>query len=523
VLLLARVLPDEPESLLGRVVQRFDLIVLLLFPFCLYRFTVAFEPASRRLAVVIHVLTALLVAATIALPRLPEDGEPQPWWFTAYVVAFVLHWAFLSLLVVWRLWRAGRGLPGVARRRMEMLGFGAAAITVALVLVAVFADAGVETELAAQVIVLLSAVAFLLGIAPPTVVRFGWRRHEQQRLQRAVGSLMGVVASEHEVAERVLEPMAAIVGARAVTLRNEAGDVVGSHEAPELAGQESASEQLELDLPSGSLTVRTSPYAPFFGDDELRLLRTLGALTGLALDRARLFAHEREARVALERADQLKSGFIALAAHELRSPVATAAGIAETLTRHRGRFDESSREQLEDAMAAQMNRLVVLVEQLLDLSRLDAEVVSIRPQRLHVRDRVEQVVLAAVGGSSAVEVAIDPELEADVDPEAFDRIVSNLVTNAIRYGAEPIRVDALRSDRHFRLIVEDRGEGVPSEFVPSLFERFTRSDESRDRAAGTGLGLAIARSYAQAHRGDLFYEPAQPRGARFQLVLPAAS
>jgi len=85
-----------------------------------------------------------------------------------------------------------------------------------------------------------------------------------------------------------------------------------------------------------------------------------------------------------------------------------------------------------------------------------------------------------------------------------------------------VRVRAEQNDRHFRLTVEDSGEGVPAEFVPDLFERFSRSDASRARANGTGLGLAIARSYARAHGGELVYEPAQPRGARFAVVLPAA-
>jgi signal transduction histidine kinase len=68
--------------------------------------------------------------------------------------------------------------------------------------------------------------------------------------------------------------------------------------------------------------------------------------------------------------------------------------------------------------------------------------------------------------------------------------------------------------------VEDRGPGVPPEFVPDLFERFTRSTKAQERGLGTGLGLAIARSYAHAHRGELVYEPALPTGARFELVLP---
>jgi Signal transduction histidine kinase len=82
-------------------------------------------------------------------------------------------------------------------------------------------------------------------------------------------------------------------------------------------------------------------------------------------------------------------------------------------------------------------------------------------------------------------------------------------------------VRAEQTDRHFRLSVEDRGAGVPEEFVPDLFERFSRNQDTAADAVGTGLGLAIARSYARAHGGDLLYEHALPHGARFLLVLPA--
>ena len=112
------------------------------------------------------------------------------------------------------------------------------------------------------------------------------------------------------------------------------------------------------------------------------------------------------------------------------------------------------------------------------------------------------------------------ELEAVSDLDAFDRIVSNLITNALRYGEPPVRIQAERQDRHFRLAVEDSGSGVNPEFVPELFERFTRSEESAKSAQGAGLGLSIAQSFARAQGGDLIYKPIQPSGARFELVLP---
>jgi signal transduction histidine kinase len=141
-----------------------------------------------------------------------------------------------------------------------------------------------------------------------------------------------------------------------------------------------------------------------------------------------------------------------------------------------------------------------------------------------VKARVQELVRSTAGERAGdVEIEVPDDLEASVDPSAFDRILSNLVANALRYGEPPVIVRAEQRDRHFRLAVEDRGPGVPEEFVPDLFERFTRSERAQERGIGTGLGLAIARSYANAHSGQLVYEPASPTGARFELVLPSGN
>ena len=104
----------------------------------------------------------------------------------------------------------------------------------------------------------------------------------------------------------------------------------------------------------------------------------------------------------------------------------------------------------------------------------------------------------------AREVRLDaPDIDVLVDPSILDHIVTNLVTNAFRYGQSPVRVHARVVDGAVRVSVEDSGPGVAHELEESLFERFTRAGVSRDRVAGTGLGLAIARAYARAHRGDV--------------------
>jgi signal transduction histidine kinase len=515
VVLLSLVVAEDPDTFFEHALQRADIIALLVFPYLLFRFTAAFGTTSRWLSRLLSVVTLGLAVWTVLLPEIPADEEPRSGLFQAYIAAFVVHWTILAVLAAWRLWRAGHGQPGVARRRMRMLSVAAAAITAAIILVAI--DSEPAAQLASGVLAAISAAAFLLGLAPPSALRVMWRRRETAELQRAISSLMELASSEREVADRVLRPTAAIVGARGVEVRNHEGEVIGAH------GDTGESRDAEtIAMQGGALSVWTSPYAPYFGDEELRLLRTLGSLTSLALDRARLFGQEREARLVLERAERLKTDFIALAAHELRTPVATVFGIAKTF--ERPDLGAGRREELQELLVEQMERLTLLVDQLLDLSRLDAEAVSISPQRFGVRERVDALVASAAGaGEGSVEVAIEPELEAVADPHAFDRIVSNLVANALRHGAPPVVVAAQQTDRHFRLTVEDHGGGVPPEFVPDLFERFTRGSRTRERASGTGLGLAIARSYAQAHRGDLRYEPAEPSGSRFLLVLPVGN
>jgi signal transduction histidine kinase len=131
------------------------------------------------------------------------------------------------------------------------------------------------------------------------------------------------------------------------------------------------------------------------------------------------------------------------------------------------------------------------------------------------------VSVAAAGRLDEVEIEVAEPTLVVVDPQILDHIVSNLVTNALRYGHSPVRVTASAADGQLRVFVEDSGPGVAREIEETLFDRFTRAGVSRDRVAGTGLGLAIARAYAVAHRGDLRYERGQPSGARFVVELPS--
>jgi len=222
-----------------------------------------------------------------------------------------------------------------------------------------------------------------------------------------------------------------------------------------------------------------------------------------------------------QRLDVLKSEFIALAAHELRNPVSSIYGLCVTLYERGDALPEPDRLTLRDALREQTTRMRRLIEQLLDLSRFDLKGVQVTPRRLHLRPQIEELVRTVVPtGEGPVEVIVPPDLMAVVDPISLDRMLSNLIANALRHGEPPVTVNAAQRDTHLRVAVEDRGQGVRREFVPSLFDRFTRDPEARGHAKGSGLGLAIAQAYARAHGGDIVYEPALPHGARFELVIP---
>jgi signal transduction histidine kinase len=241
------------------------------------------------------------------------------------------------------------------------------------------------------------------------------------------------------------------------------------------------------------------------------LLGTCGALIAAFLGRAIQHAE-------LRRLNELKSQFAALASHELRTPVAAIYGAVETLDAREGSLTREQRAEVRRVLTRQAKRLYELVDNLLDVSRLEADSLRIEPVELDVQARLQDLVGILFEDASAVTVQVDEGLRAVVDPRAFDRIVANLLQNAARHGEPPIVVAAGRSGRGMVLTVEDRGPGIAPGMREAVFERFTRGETPVTE--GAGLGLAIVQSYARAQGGTVTYEPAEPNGARFRVTFP---
>jgi signal transduction histidine kinase len=254
----------------------------------------------------------------------------------------------------------------------------------------------------------------------------------------------------------------------------------------------------------GTLTPRV------FTKDDADLLRVVTARAAIAIDRA--LAYEQVVRLT-----ELQQDFVALAAHELRTPATTVYGLAATLARRELPPDQVK--ELQETLHQQAERMSNLVEQLLDMSRLDAASIRVSPEPLQLKPELQRIVESSAHGHEA-EVEIEaPQRAVVADRTVLERVIGNLVTNAFRYGAPPIRIVAQQDDTHLRVCVHDQGAGIDPAFVPRLFDRFQRSDSARQMGTGAGLGLSIARLYARAHGGDLVYEPVS-EGTRFDLVLP---
>jgi PAS domain S-box-containing protein len=220
-----------------------------------------------------------------------------------------------------------------------------------------------------------------------------------------------------------------------------------------------------------------------------------------------------------KRMEAARDQFIANAAHELRTPLATLAGLGEILADH---LHEMSSEQVAQALAAlrrQGERANALVANLLDLSQLDGGRVRFSFGTVDAATAARRALDAAPSPAGvSVSIAIPEGLALWVDPVRFEQVLTNLLINAYRYGGPHITIEATRAGSAVRLVVTDDGQGVPSDLVPRLFEPFARGSNAESHG-GSGIGLALCRRLLEAFGGEIRYESARP-GARFTMTLP---
>ncbi|MGW4056947.1 sensor histidine kinase [Amycolatopsis sp. NPDC004747] len=210
--------------------------------------------------------------------------------------------------------------------------------------------------------------------------------------------------------------------------------------------------------------------------------------------------------------------FAADVSHELRTPLSTLTAVAEVLAASTDGMDADARESAELAIV-ETHRLVHLVEDLMEISRLDAGTASLRIEAIEVAAAVRDC-LRARGWLDRVDLTTPGGILLPADRRRLDVIVANLAGNALRHGAPPVRVHVSAAHDEVRIEVTDHGPGLPEDVLPHVFDRFYKADAARTRTPGSGLGLSIASENARLHGGELTAGNTAEGGARFVLRLP---
>jgi len=227
--------------------------------------------------------------------------------------------------------------------------------------------------------------------------------------------------------------------------------------------------------------------------------------------------------------EQVKSDFVAAVSHELRTPLTSIYGFAETLLRQDIPFGEEDRRTFLGYIASESERLTEIVDQLLNVARLDAGDLQVELGRIDVGSVVSEVVEtvedSAVNGHSFELDLPDEPLAAEADPEKLRQVFNILVENALRYSPRggKVTVGARRNADRVEVRVVDEGMGIPASEREWIFRKFYRAESAaRDGAAGTGLGLFIAKELVNAMGGRIWVDSTEGEGSSFAFELPVA-
>lgn len=264
-----------------------------------------------------------------------------------------------------------------------------------------------------------------------------------------------------------------------------------------------------------------------FTREESRLLLAIVTQLASALERERLRSAAMEAEI-LRRTNELKAALLNAVSHDLRTPLASILAAAESLLQPDVQWMPEEQRELLETIVAEARRLDLLVEGLLDVSRIEAGRLRLDLRPVSVQELVDSALqrLKARLAQHRVVVEVDPSLPPLlVDPEKIEQVLLNILDNAVKYSppGATIRVRAAKRGERVALLIEDEGPGIPVQELPRLFKPFVRLPSDGGHRPGSGLGLSIARELVLAHGGEIFAENRREGGARFTVLLPVAS
>ncbi|MFC4912782.1 ATP-binding protein [Actinomadura gamaensis] len=380
-------------------------------------------------------------------------------------------------------------------------------------------------------------VYVIVGLTVSTVVDLTARRGREAAAARADAEVLSTLAGDIlrgggdgvRPLAAILERLRETFGLTSVTLLERSGEDDGLADprswtivatvggAPCTTPDEGESDVL---LDDGSLALvlrgRTLPA------EDRRVVEAFAAQAAVALRQRRLAETAEQVRP-LEAADRMRTALLNAVSHDLRTPLASAKAAVESLRSPDVDWSAEDRDELAGTAAESLDRLDRLVANLLDMSRLQAGSLGMSPQPVAAEDAVPRA-LAYVGPDVPVDIAVPPGVpEVLADPALLERVLVNLVSNAVRHNPPGHRVLVTASalgDR-VELRVIDRGPGIPAEDRDRVFEPFQRLGD-RDNHTGVGLGLALSRGLAEAMGGSITIEETPGGGLTMVLTLPAA-
>jgi two-component system phosphate regulon sensor histidine kinase PhoR len=326
--------------------------------------------------------------------------------------------------------------------------------------------------------------------------------------------------SDTVLIDAVSDPLIVLKGTQVTAANAAAGTMFGQH----LVGSDI---RLTLRQPEAAALIASNDHAPVEfsgpGGADQRLEMRINATSD---GRRVVQIVDRSARLL---ADRLRTDFVANASHELRTPLAAIRGFVETLQDDDAGGDPAIRARFLKVMNDEARRMERLIEELLSLSRIEADRFILPETRVSLAALLREVTAETVSEDGRSFNAFDLQLEAEAlirgDRAQLSQVLHNLIDNARRYGdpGGPITV-SLSVEQEFATIkVMDRGPGIGARHLPRLTERFYRVDAARSRASGgTGLGLAIVKHIVERHRGRLDIRSQPGIGTTVIIELPVA-
>jgi signal transduction histidine kinase len=272
----------------------------------------------------------------------------------------------------------------------------------------------------------------------------------------------------------------------------------------------------------GDLKARVSPAGPSelvaLGEDLNRMIDVRNEAEA-ALRKA--YVAEQRAADELREVDGMRNAFLMAISHELRTPLTSVVGYSQFLNDMRGTVSMEQMEEGVEAISVQAKRLERLLLDLLDVERLSRGVVEPKISDCDVRDMAMRVV-EEFDSQARIKLNMKGPVRACVDPALVERMLENLIVNAIKHTPAGTRIWVGASRRNGQVIlkVEDEGDGVPQELKVAIFEPF-RQGEVNAGSPGTGVGLSLVAQFAKLHGGQAWVEDRKGGGASFQVALPA--